>query len=96
MSSACVWLALALLLATAAPTSIHANAPYTIRGSAYDASASAAQGTGVDRVEVYLNGDRQTGVFVGDATLVPTTVYAHSRVTGQETRTQVSVTVSIP
>jgi hypothetical protein len=48
---------------------VHANAPYTIRGSAYDPAASPAQGTGVDRVQVYLNGDRQSGIFIGDATL---------------------------
>jgi hypothetical protein len=48
---------------------VHANAPYTIRGTAYDPTASPTQGTGVDRVQVYLNGDRQSGIFIGDATL---------------------------
>jgi hypothetical protein len=110
---------------------VHSNAPYTARGTAYDPTAS--QGTGVDRVQVYLNGDRQSGILIGDATLgqydqfsaraspqfanagwrlqfqpnswmdtvidntiTRMTVYAHSSVTGQETKTQVSVMISIP
>jgi hypothetical protein len=112
---------------------VHNNAPYTMRGSAYDPAASASQGTGIDRVQVYLNGDRQSGVWVGDATLgqfdqfaakaspqfanagwslqfqpdswqntiidntiTPMTIYAHSSVTGQEAKTQVSITITIP
>jgi hypothetical protein len=110
---------------------VHNNAPFTMHGTAYDPAAAGTQGTGVDRVQVYLNGDRQTGISIGDATLgqfdqfsaaagfpnagwtlqfqagswmdtvidntvVPMTVYAHSSVTGQETKMQVSVTVSIP
>jgi hypothetical protein len=112
---------------------VHNNAPYTMRGTAYDPSASSAQGTGVDRVQVYLNGDRQSGILIGDATLgqfdqfsakaspqfanagwslqfqpnswldtvidntiTPMTVYAHSSVTGQETKTQLSVIISVP
>jgi hypothetical protein len=49
--------------------SLHANAPFTVSGTAIDRNASPSQGTGVDRVEVYLNGDRKTGIFLGDATL---------------------------
>jgi hypothetical protein len=41
----------------------------TVRGTAIDRNASASQGTGVDRVQVYLDGDRKTGIFLGDATL---------------------------
>ena len=48
---------------------VHSNAPYTIRGTAYDPAATPAQGTGIDRVQVYLNGDRGSGIFIGDATL---------------------------
>jgi hypothetical protein len=120
-----------------APTplaTVHNNAPYTIHGSAYDLAASAAQGTGVDRVQVYLNGDRQSGIYIGDATLgqpdpfaaarggpqfaaagwslqfqpdswlnsvidntiTPLTIYARSSVTGQETKQQLSIVISIP
>jgi hypothetical protein len=46
---------------------VHSGAPYVMRGYAFDPSAT--QGTGVDRVEVYLNGDRNSGVFIGDASL---------------------------
>jgi hypothetical protein len=48
---------------------LHGGMPITARGTAIDRNASASQGTGVDRVEVYLDGDRKTGVFLGDATL---------------------------
>ncbi|MBV9582699.1 MAG: hypothetical protein JO057_29285 [Chloroflexi bacterium] len=48
---------------------VHSNAPYTVRGTAYDPLADPSKGTGVDRVQVYLNGDRKSGVYVGDATL---------------------------
>lgn len=48
---------------------VHANSPYTIRGTAYDPTASPEQGSGVDRVQVYLNGDRKSGIFIGDAAL---------------------------
>lgn len=54
------------------PTSlatVHNNAAYTIRGTAYDPLADPSKSTGVDRVSVYLNGDRKTGVYIGDATL---------------------------
>jgi hypothetical protein len=48
---------------------VHSNAAYTIRGTAYDPRADPSKGTGVDRVQVYLNGDRKTGIYIGDATL---------------------------
>ena len=43
--------------------------PVTVRGTAIDRNASPTQGTGIDRVEVHFNGDRKSGVFLGDATL---------------------------
>jgi hypothetical protein len=49
--------------------SIHGGQPVTARGTAIDRNANASQGTGVDRVELYLNGDRKTGTFLGDAVL---------------------------
>jgi hypothetical protein len=120
--------------APSALATVHNNAPYIVHGTAYDLSASPAQGTGVDRVQVYLNGDRQSGIYIGDATLgqpdqfagaqagpqfftagwslqfqpnswldtvidntiTPLTVYARSSVTGQETKQQVSIVISIP
>jgi hypothetical protein len=48
---------------------LHGGQPVTVRGTAIDRNASASQGTGVDRVQVYLDGDRKTGIFLGDATL---------------------------
>jgi hypothetical protein len=48
---------------------VHSNAAYTIRGTAYDPLVDPSKGTGVDRVQVYLNGDRKTGTYIGDATL---------------------------
>jgi hypothetical protein len=48
---------------------VHSNAAYTIRGSAYDPLADPSKSTGVDRVQVYLNGDRKSGIYIGDATL---------------------------
>jgi hypothetical protein len=52
------------------PTSlatVHNSSAYTMSGTAYDPSSTS--GTGVDRVSVYLNGDRKTGTYIGDATL---------------------------
>jgi len=46
---------------------VHNSMAYTASGTAYDPSATS--GTGVDRVSLYLNGDRKTGVYIGDATL---------------------------
>lgn len=46
---------------------VHNSMPYVMKGTAYDPSSTSV--TGVDRVSVYLNGDRKTGVFIGDATL---------------------------
>jgi hypothetical protein len=54
------------------PTSlatVHANSAYTIRGTAWDPLADPSKGTGVDRVSVYLNGDRKSGIYIGDAKL---------------------------
>ncbi|MBV9329901.1 MAG: hypothetical protein JO352_39875 [Chloroflexi bacterium] len=48
---------------------VHSNQAYTIRGTAYDPLADPSKTTGVDRVQVYLNGDRKTGIYIGDATL---------------------------
>lgn len=58
---------------------VHDKSPYTMRGSAYDPLAGPGQGSGVDRVQVYLNGDRQTGIYIGDAQLgIPDTFAAHA------------------
>jgi hypothetical protein len=46
---------------------VHNSTAYVMSGTAYDPSSTT--GTGVDRVSVYLNGDRKTGVYIGDATL---------------------------
>jgi hypothetical protein len=54
------------------PTSlatVHSNAAYRVSGYAFDPNARADQGVGIDRVQVYLNGDRASGIYVGDATL---------------------------
>jgi len=48
---------------------VHSNAAYTLRGTAYDPLADPNQSTGVDRVQVYLDGDRKTGTYIGDAAL---------------------------
>jgi hypothetical protein len=42
---------------------------YSIRGSAYDANAPAHTGQSVDRVEVWINGPRDKGSMLGDATI---------------------------
>ena len=55
-----------------APTplgTVHSGSPFTVHGFAYDRSATADQGTGVDRVQVYLDGDRTSGIFIGEASL---------------------------
>jgi hypothetical protein len=49
--------------------SVHAGQPLTVRGTAIDRNAGPNQGTGIDRVQVYFNGDRKTGIFLGDAAL---------------------------
>jgi hypothetical protein len=48
---------------------VHSTAAFTIRGTAYDPLADPSKGTGVDRVQVYLNGDRKSGVYIGNASL---------------------------
>ncbi|GAC1315931.1 MAG: hypothetical protein NVSMB2_08230 [Chloroflexota bacterium] len=48
---------------------VQSSRPFTARGFAYDAAASPAQGSGIDRVQLYLDGDRKTGIAIGDATL---------------------------
>jgi hypothetical protein len=49
--------------------SVHAKQAYTIRGTAWDPLADPSKGTGIDRVSVYLNGDKKSGIYIGDATL---------------------------
>ena len=54
------------------PTSlatVHSNAPYLVSGFAFDPNARPDQGAGIDRVQVFLNGDRASGIYVGDAKL---------------------------
>jgi hypothetical protein len=46
---------------------VHNSMAYAMSGTAYDSASTS--GTGVDRVSVYLNGDRKTGIYIGDATL---------------------------
>jgi hypothetical protein len=46
---------------------VHSNAPFTARGYAFDPGAT--NGAGIDRVQLYLNGDRSSGVYIGDAAL---------------------------
>jgi hypothetical protein len=46
---------------------VNSNAPYVARGFAFDPTAQ--QGTGIDRVQLYLNGDRTSGIYIGDAAL---------------------------
>jgi hypothetical protein len=46
---------------------VHSNAPFTARGYAFDPGST--NGAGIDRVQMYLNGDRSSGVYIGDATL---------------------------
>jgi hypothetical protein len=48
---------------------VHAGQAYTMRGFAFDPTATPQQGSGIDRIQVYLNGDRSSGVPIGDATL---------------------------
>jgi hypothetical protein len=49
---------------------VHSNAPYTAHGYAFDPSVNPDLGsTGIDRVQVYLGGDRASGGYIGDATL---------------------------
>jgi hypothetical protein len=48
---------------------VHSARPFTVQGFAYDRNASPDQGTGVDRVQVYLDGDRSSGIFIGEASL---------------------------
>jgi hypothetical protein len=46
---------------------LHGAQPFTVRGYAIDRNASSDQGIGVDRVEVYFNGDREHGLLIGRA-----------------------------
>lgn len=48
---------------------VHSASTFSITGYALDRAASSNQGTGVDRVQVYLDGDRTTGTYIGDASL---------------------------
>jgi hypothetical protein len=47
---------------------LHGAQPFTVRGYAIDRNAAPDQGIGVDRVEVYFNGDRQSGILIGRVT----------------------------
>lgn len=47
---------------------LHGGQPFTVRGYAIDRNATPAQGIGVDRVDVYFNGDRNSGLLVGRVT----------------------------
>lgn len=58
---------------------VHANSAYLVSGFAFDPSAQSNQGVGIDRVQVYLNGDRASGIYVGDATLGVFDKYALAR-----------------
>ena len=42
---------------------------YTVSGYALDRNAPPNQGSGIDRVQVYRDGDRDYGVYLGEATL---------------------------
>ncbi len=42
---------------------------YTIRGNAHDPAAPSGTGSGVDQVQVYINGPRETGTQLGGVTL---------------------------
>jgi hypothetical protein len=42
---------------------------YTIRGNAHDPAAPPGTGSGVDQVQVYINGPRETGTQLGGVTL---------------------------
>ena len=48
---------------------IHSATPFAITGFALDRTAGPTQGAGIDRVQVYLDGDRTSGTYIGDATL---------------------------
>jgi hypothetical protein len=48
---------------------VHSARPFTVQGFAYDRNASPDQGTGIDRVQVYVDGDRSSGIFIGEASL---------------------------
>jgi hypothetical protein len=47
---------------------LHGAQPFTVRGYAIDRNATPDQGIGVDRVEVYFNGDRGHGLLIGRVT----------------------------
>lgn len=48
---------------------VHSATPFAVTGFALDRTAGPNQGTGIDRVQVYLDGDRTSGIYIGDATL---------------------------
>ena len=54
----------------------------------------AATANGLNAIHL-INGQGES-VNVIDNTITPMTIYAHSSVTGQETRTQLSVTITVP
>ncbi len=60
------------LVVTAPRSGATVSGSYVLQGSAYDPSATASQGTGIDRVEAFLEPDRDGGGrLLGDAVLVP-------------------------
>ncbi|MBV9358311.1 MAG: hypothetical protein JO023_22590 [Chloroflexi bacterium] len=60
------------LVVTAPRSGAMVSGSYVLQGSAYDPSATASQGTGIDRVEAFLEPDRDGGGrLLGDAVLVP-------------------------
>jgi hypothetical protein len=61
------------LVVTAPRSGATVSGSYVLQGSAYDPSATTSQGTGIDRVEAFLEPDRDGGGrLLGDAVLVPT------------------------
>ncbi|MBV9174191.1 MAG: hypothetical protein JOZ81_29355 [Chloroflexi bacterium] len=56
---------------------VHANSPYIARGFAFDPASTS--GPGVDRVQLYLNGDKSSGIYIGDATLGAADKFAANR-----------------
>jgi hypothetical protein len=62
---------LVVVLAPSSGEGITTPRDYQIRGYALDRNADASQGTGVDRIQIYMDGPRTAhdAVFLGDATL---------------------------
>jgi hypothetical protein len=56
---------------------VHSNTAFTARGFAFDPAST--NGPGIDRVQLYLNGDRSSGVYIGDAQLGQSDQFAANR-----------------